>query len=128
MTPKSGNRLSEKIMLQCRYREPETRTAAGLVSRSSDAARSRRRALRSRLVRNAHRIERIGQRDQTSAVQLRILREFGIDVEHDRHLALFARLHRLFGEAEAVDLGEIDARGRRAHIVAGLSSGDAGGL
>ena len=48
-----------------------------------------------------------------SAVLLGILGELGIDVEHDRHVALLAGLHRLLGEAEAVDLVEIDAGGRR---------------
>ena len=37
---------------------------------------------------------------------LGILGELGIDVEHDRHVALLARLHRLLGEAEAIDLSK----------------------
>ena len=43
--------------------------------------------------------------------------ELGIDEEHDRHVALLAGLEPLIGEAEAVDLGEIGARGRRRDVV-----------
>ena len=43
--------------------------------------------------------------------------ELRIDEEHHRHLALLAGLEALLGEAEAVDLGEIGADGRRRHVV-----------
>ncbi len=50
---------------------------------------------------------------------------FGIDIEHDRHIARLARLHSLLREAEAIDLLEVSADRRRADIVAGLPGGDA---
>ncbi len=78
------------------------------------------RALRHRLLRLAHRIEGVGERDVFQRVLFGILGELRIDIEHDRHVALLARLHGLLGEAKAVDLLEIDAGGRRRDIVAGL--------
>ena len=79
-------------------------------------------------VRLAHWIEGVGERDVLQRVLFGILGELGIDVEHDRHVALLARLHGLLGEAEAVDLLEIDAGGGRRDIVAGLRRGRARGL
>ena len=35
---------------------------------------------------------------------------FGVDIEHHRHVAGLARLQRLLGEAEALDLVEIGRR------------------
>ncbi len=55
------------------------------------------------------------------------LREFGIDIEDDRHLPLLAGRKALLGEAEAVDLVEIAADRGRRHVVGRLSGGLARG-
>ena len=61
-------------------------------------------------------------------VVLGVLRQRRIDVEHHRHLARLARLEALLGEAEAVDLLEVGADGRRRHVVGRLPGGRARGL
>ena len=52
-----------------------------------------------------------------------ILDDRRIDIEGDRHHHGLARLQHLFGEAEAVDLGEIGADLLRRHVV-GRRAGD----
>ena len=81
----------------------------GAVARAS-AADSLRLAL-------AHPIHGVGQRNRIQTVVLGVLDDLRIDEEHHRHLAPLAGLEALLGEAEAVDLGEVGADGRRRHVV-----------
>src|SRR5437879_1064590 len=76
----------------------------------------------------AHGIEGVGQRNGPQAVVLAVLGKLRIDVEHHGHLALLARAHGLFGEAEAVDRLEIGAGRQRRDVVGRLARGGARGL
>src|SRR5439155_10598221 len=76
----------------------------------------------------AHGIEGVGQRNGLQPVVLAVLGKLRIDVEHHGHLALLARAHGLFGEAEAVDLLEIGADRQRRDVVGRLARGGARGL
>src|ERR1044072_2907391 len=79
-----------------------------------------RSAIRDRLRRRALRVERIGQRDGIEIVELGIVAERRIDVEHYWHFALLAGREALLGEAEAVDLLEVAAGGSGRHVVGRL--------
>ena len=60
--------------------------------------------------------ERVSERDGIDVAQLGILAEGRIDEEHHRHIDLLMRLEPLLGEAEALNLVEIDAGLQRRHI------------
>ena len=49
-----------------------------------------------------------------------------IDIEHHRHVAFLARRHGLFGEAEAVDLGEIGTTVEADPLAETVASGTVG--
>ena len=56
-----------------------------------------------------HRIKCVAQRDLVDVLGVGILLDRRIDEKHHRHVDLLARLKRLLGEAEALDLLEIFA-------------------
>ena len=60
--------------------------------------------------------KRIGKRYGAHRVQVVILIDRRIDKELDRHVDFFARLKRLAGETETLDLVEIGPGGSRRHV------------
>src|SRR3546814_11501136 len=57
-----------------------------------------------------HGVKCIAQGDLADILGIRIVEDRGVDIEDNRHPHFLARLQRLLGEAEALDLGEILSR------------------